>query len=52
MGIDQISQDVAESIVFERPLLNRRKKNEEGGYEEKKEMVACTGHYTNQACVL
>jgi integrase len=49
MRIDQISQDVAESIVFERPLLNRRKKNEEGGYEEKKEMVTCTGHYTNQA---
>ena len=49
MRIDQISQDVAESIVFERPLLNRRKKNQEGRYEEKKEMIACTGHYMNQA---
>jgi hypothetical protein len=30
MRIDQISQDVAESIVFERPLLNRKKKDREG----------------------
>jgi integrase len=49
MRIDHISQDVAESIVFERPLLNRKRKDEEGRYEEKKEIVACTGHHTNQA---
>lgn len=49
MRIDHISQDVAESIVFERPLLNRKKKDKEGRYEEKRETVACTGHYTNQA---
>jgi integrase len=49
MRIDHISQDVAESIVFERPLLNRKKKDKEGRYEEQKETVTCTGHYTNQA---
>jgi integrase len=47
--IDQISQDIAESTVFRRPLLNRKKKTQEGRYEERKEMVECTGHYTNQA---
>jgi hypothetical protein len=49
MRIDLISQDTAESIVFKRPLLNRKKKDEEGRYEERKELVVCTGHYTNQA---
>jgi integrase len=49
MRLDQISQDVAESIVFKRPLLDRKKRNEEGRYEVKKEMIVCTGHYTNQA---
>ena len=49
MRIDHISQDVAESIVFVRPLLNRKKKDREGRYEETKESVTCTGHYTNQA---
>ena len=49
MRIDHISQDVAESIVFVRPLLNRKKKDKEGRYEETKETVTCTGHYTNQA---
>jgi hypothetical protein len=49
MRIDHISQDVAESIVFVRPLLNRKKKDREGRYEETKETVTCMGHYTNQA---
>ena len=52
MRLDQISQDVAESVVFKRPLLDRKKKNKEGRYELKKdakEMIICTGHYTNQA---
>jgi integrase len=52
MRLDQISQDVAESVVFKRPLLDRKRKNKEGRYELKKdvkEMIICTGHYTNQA---
>jgi integrase len=49
MRLDHISQDVAEAVVFRRPVLNRKKKTAEGRYEEKKEMVDCTGHYTNQA---
>ena len=49
MRLDHISQDVAESIVFQRPLLNRKKKDREGRHEETKETVTCTGHYTNQA---
>ena len=49
MRVDHISQDVAESIVFVRLLLNRKKKDREGRYEETKETVTCTGHYTNQA---
>ncbi len=36
MRLDQISQDVAESVVFRRPLLDRKKKNKEGRYELKK----------------
>lgn len=46
--IDQISQDIAESTVFRRPLLNRKKKTKEGRTRNAK-MVECTGHYTNQA---
>jgi integrase len=52
MRLDQISQDVAESIVFRRPVLDRTRKNEEGRYEISKdcsEMIICAGHYTNQA---
>ena len=49
MRLDQISQDVAEAVVFKRPVLNRKQKTQEGRYEEKKEMIECTGHYTNQA---
>jgi hypothetical protein len=29
--LDQISQDVAESVVFKRPLLDRKKKIRKGG---------------------
>lgn len=31
MRLDQISQDVAESVVFKRPLLDRKKKIRKGG---------------------
>jgi integrase len=52
MRLDQISQDVAESIVFSRPVLDRTRKNEEGRYEvstDTSNMIICAGHYTNQA---
>lgn len=49
MRLDHISQDVPESTKFKRPLLNRKKKTKEESYEETKEMIACTGHYINQA---
>jgi integrase len=52
MRLDQISQDVAESIVFSRPVLDRTRKNEEERYEvstDTSEMIVCAGHYTNQA---
>lgn len=49
MTLDQITQDVAESVVFERPALNRKQKSADGRYVAMKEMLPCTGHYTNQA---
>ena len=47
--LDQITKDLVESIVFKRPTLDRKRKNEEGKYVTGKEMILCTGHYTNQA---
>ncbi|MGI0135245.1 MAG: hypothetical protein ACREBW_09850, partial [Candidatus Micrarchaeaceae archaeon] len=47
--LDQITQDLAESTVFKRPVLDRKNKDEEGRYVTQKEMVVCTGHYINQA---
>jgi integrase len=55
MRLDQVSQDVAESFIFKRPVLDRKKRDNEGRYEVKKDengktvMIDCTGHYTNQA---
>ena len=49
MRLDQISQDVAESVIFRRPVIDRKKKVEEGRCATKKELVVCTGHYINQA---
>ncbi len=51
MRLDQITQDVAESVVFMRPALNRKEKNEHGKYVAAagKEMIVCSGHYSNQA---
>jgi integrase len=55
MRLDEISKDVAESIVFQHPALDRKKKDKEGRYEVKKnkqgktEMIDCTAHYANQA---
>jgi integrase len=49
MRLDQISQDVAESVIFRRPVIDRKKKVEEGRCATKKEWVVCTGHYINQA---
>jgi integrase len=55
MRLDEISKDVAESVLFRHPVLDRKKKNKEGSYELKKDengkpiMIACTAHYTNQA---
>ena len=50
--LDQITKDLVESIVFKRPTLDRKRKNEEGKYvlrNRKGDDVVCTGHYTNQA---
>jgi hypothetical protein len=52
MRIDQISQDVAESIVFERPLLNRRKKNEEGGMRKRRRWWPAPAITRTRLCVL
>jgi integrase len=49
MRLDQISQDVAESVVFRRPIIDRKGKVEEGRCATRKELVVCTGHYINQA---
>ena len=49
MRLDRITQDVGESIIFKRPVLNRKKKDHEGRYESKGEMIVCTAHYVNQA---
>jgi integrase len=49
MRLDQITQDVAESVVFRRPVINRKEKDLEGKYLTREEFIPCTGHYTNQA---
>jgi site-specific recombinase XerD len=49
MRLDQITQDIAESIVFPRPAINRTKKDTEGKCLTQDELIPCTGHYTNQA---
>ena len=41
--------DGAESIVFRRPAIDRKKKDIEGKYLTRDELISCTGHYTNQA---
>ena len=49
LRLHQITKDVAESVVFMRPKLNRRKVTEEGRYETTGEMIPCSAQYTNQA---
>jgi integrase len=49
MRLDQITQDIAESVVFHRPAIDRKKKDIEGKYLTREELIPCTGHYTNQA---
>ena len=49
LSLDHITQDIAESVVFRRPVMDRTKKDAAGKCVAKAEMVLCTGHYTNQA---
>jgi integrase len=49
MRLDQITRDIAESVVFHRPAIDRKKKDIEGKYLTREELIPCTGHYTNQA---
>ncbi len=49
MTLDQITQDTAESVVFTRPVIDRKKKDADGKYVIRNELVPCSGHYTNQA---
>jgi integrase len=58
MRLNEITQDVAESIVFIRPLLDRKKKkkgqaNDETAeiesQEKPKKMIPCSNQYSNQA---
>jgi len=49
MRLDQITQDIAESIAFCRPAINRTTKDTEGKCLTREEAIPCTGHYTNQA---
>ncbi|HET9100955.1 MAG TPA: site-specific integrase [Acidobacteriaceae bacterium] len=49
MTLDQITQDIAESVVFKRPAIDRKKKDADGKYVTRNELLPCTGHYTNQA---
>jgi integrase len=49
MTLDQITQDIAESIVFRRPVIDRTKKTTDNKYANKNEMIPCSSHYTNQA---
>jgi integrase len=49
MSLEQITQDIAESVVFRRPVIDRAKKDSEGKCVVRSEMVLCTGHYINQA---
>lgn len=56
MRLNEITQDVAESIVFTRPLLDRKKKGqandesaENESQEKPKKMIPCSNQYSNQA---
>ena len=49
MTLDQITQDTAESVVFTRPVIDRKKKDADGKYVIQNELVPCSGHYINQA---
>ena len=49
MPLDRITRDVAESIVFKRPAVDRKRKEADGKYLTRHELIPCSGHYTNQA---
>jgi len=49
MTLDQITKDVAESVVFRRPVVDRARKGPDGRCVTRNELVLCTGHYVNQA---
>ena len=49
MTLDQITKDAVESVVFRRPVVDRRRKEPDGRCVVGKESVVCTGHYVNQA---
>ena len=49
MTLDQITQDTAESVVFTGPVIDQKKKDADGKYVTRNELVPCSGHYTNQA---
>ena len=49
IALDAITRDVAESVVFKRPAIERARKDAEGKCLIRSEWIECTGHYTNQA---